>query len=121
MARIEIFYPSGGEARNYLFTDWTKTSDPTRRPRELVSTFTLEVDAEGQRAAELAFTILNSYPNELYCPASYLATVTAWRELKQRSMCVGDVVVADGVALICAEFGFRELSNDDLAGVMRPT
>jgi hypothetical protein len=49
--------------------------------------------ADHLAAAELVFAILNSYPEELHCPAEYAPIVAEYRKQKNRSLSVGDLLV----------------------------
>jgi hypothetical protein len=43
-------------------------------------------------AAEVAFAVTNSYPDELHCPARYRDDVVLYRAAGYRSLSVGDLV-----------------------------
>lgn len=115
MSKVEVFYPSGDVSQRFVFSDWA--ADPMLRPCTLEIVAALSLDAEGSAAAELAFAICNSYPDEMHCPEAYRSDVERWRAVQQRSMSVGDVVRIGDDVWICASMGFRVLDDHDLEGV----
>jgi hypothetical protein len=74
--------------------------------------FALEVEGEGLAACETVFAILNSYPDEMFCAPQYRSEVEAFRDLKQRSLSVGDVLVVDGARYECMPMGFDKKEGD---------
>lgn len=62
--------------------------------------FSFKVEAKDHlSAAEMAYAICNSYPDELHCHADYEPVVAAYRAEGYRSLSVGDLVMvfsADG-------------------------
>jgi hypothetical protein len=70
------------------------------------------VDADGPHgAAEAAWAVCNSYPEEMFCGSRYAPVVDRYRADRNRSMAVGDVVAVtdhfqDTVWLVATEAGF---------------
>jgi len=117
MSVVHVFYPTGDNSRDFLFTDWARSSDPDKRPQVLRQVMTLDLPVSGTEAAELAFSISNSSPGAMHCAPQFEKEVVRWRRKHLRSMSVGDVVQADGSVWICAEVGFRVLDGFELAGL----
>jgi hypothetical protein len=56
--------------------------------------FTVEVKADSHlAAAEVAFAICNSYPEEAFCSGEYLYAVRLYRKEGNRSLSVGDLCI----------------------------
>jgi hypothetical protein len=53
--------------------------------------FVVEADSP-EGAAEVAFQIANSYPDEMHCAERYAGEVRQYRRGRNRSLSVGDVV-----------------------------
>jgi hypothetical protein len=91
---------------NELTKSIVKVLYPARDLDVAAEVFTLEVEGEGLAACETVFAILNSYPDEMFCAAKYRPEVEAFRDLKRRSLSVGDVLIIDGVHYECKSMGF---------------
>jgi hypothetical protein len=64
-------------------------------------------------ACEVAYTITNSFPDELHCEARYYDVVLAYREIGHfRSVGVDDILEVDGERFTCARFGFAPARQD---------
>ena len=68
-----------------------------------------------EAAADVAFSVTNSYPEEMHCSARYAGIVKIYRALQYRSVSVGDVVVVDGAPFACEAFGWRPLAAEAVA------
>jgi hypothetical protein len=76
--------------------------------RVLVKVFAVKVDADThERAAEVAYALCNSYPEEMFCAAEHAGQVAAYRANRLRSLSVGDVVVVDGHAFAYVPLGCK--------------
>lgn len=113
MIQVRVYYPEFADGESH-YVDW---STGATRPQRLNPVFAFDTESAPSDVPELAFAILNSYPDELHCPTAYADVVAAWRDTTLRSLSVGDVVVVEGVAWLCCSLGFRVLGADDLAGI----
>jgi hypothetical protein len=103
--RVAVLHNTGpGRFHRYL------SSDPLTR------VFDLTVEApSAEVAAKVVFAIANSYLDELYCDPRYAGEVVAYREVAERSMSVGDVLLIRRwwrkTAWACAPVGFNRLTR----------
>jgi hypothetical protein len=72
---------------------------------------TFRVSADGpEAAAEVAWTIANSYPDEMHALPRYAPDVARYRNAHHRSLSVGDAVRVDGeLTYAVARFGFAQV------------
>ena len=97
------------------FMDWS--DDDRFKPAALDAVYVIEslpAGLEPLAAAEVVYSICNSYPDELHCDARFASEVEAYREVSLRSLSCGDAVAIDGRVYVVASFGFREVSLDEL-------
>jgi hypothetical protein len=63
-------------------------------------------------ACEVAFAVCNSYPDELHCPNVFIDAVERYRNDKNRSLSVGDIVrIYDGLTWVlysCERAGWKQ-------------
>jgi hypothetical protein len=96
-----------------VFFDWLES--PRHAPERLREVIDFEISDPNEdrlAVAEMVYAITNSYPEEMHCPEKYREVVKTYRASKLRSLSVGDVVEVDGVRLIVAFFGFKEIPSD---------
>lgn len=116
MSEVKVLYPEGENEREWMYRDWTR-EEVTSGPGKLVEVFSMACEEMGHDAAELAYSVCNSSPDEMYGLVGHEADVARWAGNRQRSMSVGDVVEVDGVRWICESMGFRALVDEEIEGI----
>lgn len=109
MTTLQVLFPQGEDARDFLFRDWSCEDETRALAPRLTTVMEVEIDDVLPQALEEVFAIGNSYPGEMVCAKAHSRVVKEWRDRGLRSFSVGDVVGVEGRYYICGAVGFKEI------------
>jgi hypothetical protein len=105
------------EDRDTRFTNWDQESGQCAAVH-LAAIFHVN-SSDPEAAAEKTFAICNSsWPDEIYGGQEYAHIVRQYRDHKNRSLSVGDIVKVNEQFFVVASGGFRKIAGLGVARVL---